>query len=244
MALKTVLGAPDSDSYANLSYAATYFKNRQGGNAWTDLEAVAQEAHLRQACTEIDMNNFQGDKYYESQRLQFPRNTHLIYTGICATPGPSGYTATSFKGSNLWSLTYNLMPTDYWKDGTVHITYGTCLGEIKEISSSNALTGKVTVASAFSTNLAASSMYTIFYKLPEDIKRAQCEQAFANCRNDLSSYKEFKATGMSGVQIGDVSVTFYRGTGSETANSVQVLGFFARKYLSAYLRKDSRVWRG
>ena len=140
--LNYALGDSNANSYVSTTFANTYFAVRSGGlAAWTALSTTAsKEAYLQQACAELDFNNFIDNKYYDSQALQFPRDTHETYSGACASPGIK-----SFKGSNLWSSEYNTIPTDYFKDGAVHITSGTNKGDVRIIASSNRLNGMIHV---------------------------------------------------------------------------------------------------
>jgi len=238
MSLNYKLGDINAESYVSTSFANTYFAARGAGvSNWTALSTTAtKEAYLKQACSELDFNNFIGNKYYESQSLQFPRDDHETYSGACASPGIS-----SFKGSNLWSSEYNAIPTDYFKDGTVHITSGTSKGDIRIIESSNSSNGMIHVASSFSATLDTTSNYLVFAPIYSEIQKAQCEQVIYNLTGDLSRYLEFKSQGISGAMVGDTSVSFQKyGNSPITLN---VLGFYAKRYISRFLRKDTRMSR-
>lgn len=235
------LGSSTAESYVSTSFANSYFAHRRGSSSWTNFAATlsttaTKENLLIQACREIDMNNFMGNKYYESQPLQFPRNDHEIYTGACASP-----TTTSFKGSNLWSSTYNAIPTDYFVDGTVHITSGTSKGDVRVIASSNSLSGMIHVASAFTATLDTTSNYLVFAPIPSDIAKAQCEQVLYILDSGLQKYLEFKNQGISGISIGDVSVNLQKYGNSPVV--LQTLGFYAKRFLSRFLRQVTRIAR-
>ena len=235
------LGDPNADSYVSTSFANNYFSQRSGSSSWKNLAATGsttatKQNYLIQATREIDMNNFMGDKYFDSQALQFPRSDHEVFTGACASPG-----TTYFKGANLWSSTYNRLPTDYFKDGTVHITSGTSKGDTRVIASSNRLTGMVHVASAFTATLDTTSNYLVLAPIHSDIAKAQCEQVLYIMDSGLQKYLEFKHQGISGVSIGDVSVNLQKYGNSPIA--LQTLGFYARRFLSRFFRQVVRIAR-
>jgi hypothetical protein len=238
MTFNSKLGDSQANSYCSWDYSSLYFTDVRLSSAWLGLSREDQEGRLMFACQELDVNSFRGSKYYPVQRLQFPRDDHEVLTGTCATP----CTATSFFGTNLYSSTYNLYPTDFFKDGTVHITAGPNKFSCRNVLSSNALTGKIVVDTAFDAVLTATSQFLRCVPLAEDIKKAQCEQAFLTLDTTLASYKEFKQQGVSQVSIGDVAVNFFSKSGSGPS-SVSVLGMYAARYLSRYLRKDLRLGR-
>lgn len=238
MSLNTKLGDINCDSYVATAYANSYFGNRPNSSSWTNIASPGAKEHaLRQACIEIDLNNFTGDRYYDIQRRQFPRDDHETYTGACASP-----TKTQFKGSNLWSSTYNLLPTNYFKNGTVHITYGTCVGDTRVIASSDGTNGMVTVTESFTATLDTTSNYLVFAPLDNDICRSQCEQALYGLDSSLQKYIEFKNQGIGSVMMGDVSVNFQR-YGSDTNTILSPLGFFAKTFLGRFLRRGGKIAR-
>ena len=123
----------------------------------------------------------------------------------------------------------------------MHITAGTNKGDIRIIASSNSTNGMVHVTSNFTATLDTTSNYLVFAPIYSEIQKAQCEQVLYNLNGDLSRYLEFKAQGISGAMIGDTSVSFQKYGNSPVV--LNVLGFYAKRYLSRFLRKDTKVSR-
>lgn len=235
MATNTKLGDSNQDSYVTATYADTYFANRRNVTNWTNLTTPEKHAVLKQASREIDVHNFIGEKYYESQAMEFPRDDHNVVTGQCATP----ITTTSFRNSNLYSSTYGVYPTNFWQYGCVHITTGTPLGETRVITYSNSVNGSITVDPAFSDTPTTNTSFTIFEPLPKEIRDATCEQALFILDNvNIDSLQTYQSFGAEEVRIGDVSVTFKQSTSGKVA-----IAPVTKKLLSKWIKKTLTVGR-
>lgn len=236
MTLNVKLGDAGHNSYNSLAQAEEYFSSRTETSKWDVLATPEKESVLKQAARDFENFNYIEEKYYETQGLSFPLESHEVVTGNCGTP----ITNTSFRHSNLYSTTYNEMPEDYWKYGTVHITSGTPVRETRAISESCVTNGSITVSSIFSATPTSNTNFLIFAPLDKEIYEAQCEQILYILDNSgISAYSVFTNIGAESVDIGDVSVSFGEGASSKT------LPFSpkAKRLLSRWLRKSFKLGR-
>lgn len=234
--LTTYIGGSTSNSYVTLTEANKYIRSKyKHSSLWDTLSEEGKKRVLIEAARIIDTFNYNGDKYYDSQALQFPRDDHETVTGNPATP----ITATSFYHTSLYSTTYGVYPDNYWKYGTCHITEGTPLYDIRQIVSSDSTNGKIVVSPSFSATPTTNTGFIIFAPINKRIKDAQCEQAEFIVRNanldDLISYKEI---GARVIRIGDTRVDF--DTGSTTKLPISPI---AKKLVSQFIRKRQRYAR-
>lgn len=229
------LGDAAQNSYVNATQADNYFANRRNCSEWDDLSATSKSIVLIQAANDLEQFNYIDDKYYDSQGLQFPRDSHEVVTGKCATP----ITNTSFKNSNLYSSTYMKYPTSYWKYGSVHINSGTPLNDVRLIASSNVTTGSISVTTAFSATPTTNTGFVVFAPIDKEIKDAQCEQALFILKNsNIESLTSYRDLGSRRVQIGDVEVEF------NTANNKRIpISPEARKLISRWIDRRFKVVR-
>ena len=236
--LNTKIGTIDSSSYVLVSEANDYIRRKYGHSSkWDTLDIHGKRRILVEAAREIDAFNFIGEKYYDSQALQFPRDDHEVVTGNCATP----ITTSSFKNTSLKSDTYGKYPTDYWKYGTCHIVVGTPLSEVLNITLSNATTGAVTFSGTFSELPTENTQFKIFSPIPKEVKYAQIEQALFIVENaNIETLQNYREIGASEVTIGEVSVKF--GSGGNSTSRIP-LAPLSRKLLSKFIRRQLRIGR-
>ena len=235
MAINNKLGDSSQDSYVSISQANTYFDNRRDTTSWDDLSTANKEVVLKQAANDLGRFNFIEDKYYPNQGLAFPLESHDVVTGNCGTP----FSTTSFRNTGLYSTTYGEMPTNFWKYGTIHITVGTAIRDIREIILSNVTNGSVTASTAYSATPTANSQFIAFEPIYEEVRHAQCEQALYILDNgNLSDLQGYKELGAESIKIGDAAITLVRGNMSRIA-----LSPIARKLLSRWIKKSLRVAR-
>jgi len=235
MAINAQLGDASQNSYVVVSQANTYFTNRRNTTTWDNLTATNKEIVLIQAARDIDQFRFYGDKYYDSQGLNFPRDDHDTVTGNCATP----LTATSFSNTSLYSTSYNEMPEDYWKYGSIHITLGTPIREVKLIKSSDPSNGRVVASPTFSEEVTANTQFTVFKPIFKEIHDAQCEQALYLLDNaTISGLLNYKNLGAQMVKIGDATVTF-NNSGFSSLSVAPV----AKKLLAQFIDRSLLVYR-
>jgi len=235
------LGHPQQNSYVTVDTANKYFDNRRDVDEWDALNSTEKEEVLIQATKDIDMYNFVGEKYYDSQNLSFPRRTesgsesHEVVTGNCGTP----ITLNSFRNARLWSSTYGKYPTSYWKYGTVHITAGTAVRSVENIASSNVTNGSITTDENFSTLPGRSSSFIVFAPIDDKIARAQLEQALYILKNaDIETLTNLKELGVKRVEIGRARVDFKDGALGRIAVAPE-----SRKLLSRWIRTQVRIGR-
>jgi len=204
MSLNWKLGDPNQNSYVNATYADEYFLNKPDVTEWDNLTSKTdKEAVLIQAARDMEFN-YIDDVYYDSQGLAFPRDSHEVVTGNCATP----ITKNSFRHSSLKSDTYGVYPDNYWKFGTVHITSGTPLNDIQIIRASDSVTGSITT-DEFSATPTINTNFIIFAPIDRLIRDAQCEQALFILKNKgIDNLMGYKTLGVQQYSIGDVRVTF------------------------------------
>lgn len=236
LSLNTKLGDSKQNSYVTLKEANDYIRNKYGHvNGWDTLNEEGKKRLLIESVNDLEVFNYNGEKYYEAQGLQFPRNDHDVITGACATPS----TTTTFRNTSLYSSTYNKYPTDWWKYGTVHFNVGSNIRETRLIDKSNAVNGSISLASPVTYIPKTTDTFIAFVPLDKELKDAQIEQAMYIISNsgigDLQNYMQL---GAKRVSIGDVSVDFNAGGGRGTAISSK-----ARALLSRFLRKGIRIGR-
>jgi hypothetical protein len=239
--LNTNLGDINQNSYVSLREANEYIKsNFYHPDQWDNLTFEGRRRVLTQAAKDIDILNYKDKPYYEAQKMAFPRSTHETYQGLAS---PVLNTATSFRGNSLYSGTYNEIPDNYFKDGTVHITNGGHRGEIAYIDSSEASRagafGKIVTATPFTSSVVASDQYLVFRPLDQEIKDAQCEQAMYLIENRMSGYSDYIQAGIGYVRTGDLGISF-KDTSKGYPDIVAAKVF---KLLGRFMRKGVAVGR-
>jgi len=236
LTLNAKVADPNANSYVTLEEATKYIRNKfSHSNLWDTLTIEGKKRVLIEAARVIDTFNFNGDKYYDSQSMQFPRDDHETVTGNPATP----ITATAFQNTSLYSDTYGVYPDNYWKYGAVHITTGTPLNDIRQISSSDSSNGRIVVDPAFTATPTTNTEFIVFAPIDKKIKNAQCEQAeFLVRSSNLDSVLSYKEIGARVIKIGDTRVDF--DTGNLTKLPISPV---AKKLVSAFIRKRQRYAR-
>lgn len=224
-----------TNSYLTVTEADDYFDRRYGTSNWFELPSRDKEALLVQSTKEIDFGNYYGDKYYEVQALQFPRDDHDIVEGNCASPE-----AKRFKHANLKSDTYMEIPANYWKYGTVHFTSATLSNQIVVIGTSNVASGFV--HGPFSSPPTEQTSFIMFAPIDRNIKAAVCEQAHSILEHGLETYAEMRALGVHEVTIGDVTVK-PRSYLDRPPVPTNVMCLKAKKLMSRYMRKGLKIAR-
>lgn len=237
--LNTNLGDISQNSYVSLREANEYIKsNFYHPDQWDNLTFEGRRRVLVQAAQDINILNYKGKPYYDSQTMAFPRDDHETYQGTA-----SPLTATSFRGNSLYSGTYNVIPDNYFKGGTVHITRGKHRGEIAYIDSSEAshagAFGKVVTATPFTSTVVASDQYLVFTPLDDEIKAAQCEQAMYLIENRMSGYSDYIQAGIGYVRTGDLGISF-KDSGKQLPDIVPAK---VKKLLGRWCRKGVAVGR-
>ena len=238
LSLNTKLADSKANSYANVAEANFYLRNKYGHDSkWDTLDLEGKKRVLIEAAKEIDAFSFVGERYYESQNLKFPRDDHEAITGNCGTP----ITKNSFRSSSLYSTTYGVYPTSYWKKGTVHITSGTPVHDVEQIASSNVTNGSITLVADLSATPNTNTQFVVFAPLHKHVKDAQAEQALFVVQNaNIEKLQAYKGSGVRRVEIGQVEVEFERGPSPSTTSAVSPL---ARKLLTLWIRKQNRIGR-
>lgn len=234
--LNSKLGDPSANSYITVTQANEFIRNRYGHpNAWDALTMNAKKRVLIESTRRFENFNFVDNKYYDAQALAFPRDSHDVITGNCATP----LTLSSFKNTSLKSDTYNIYPANYWKYGSVHVTAATPLGEIKLIDSS-ATSGIITTDSNYSATPTANSEFIVFAPIHKSIRDAQCIQAMDIVnRSGDDSLSDLQSKGIRRYQLGQGEVEFFPSGGSDVAVPSEV-----KRLLSRWLRKSIKIARG
>ena len=238
------LGHPNQNSYVTVETANAYFDNRRDVTEWDNLNSTEKEEVLIQAVLDIDTYNFNGEKYYDSQNLSFPRRvralnlgneSHEVVIGNCGTP----ITLNSFRHNSLWSNTYGKYPTGYWKYGTVHITSGSAIRSVENIASSNVTNGSITLNENMSELPTTTSGFIVFAPIDDKIARAQLEQALYLLKNaNIETLTNLKELGVKRVEIGRARVDFKDGALGRVAVSPE-----SRKLLSRWIRHQVRIGR-
>ena len=237
LVLNNKLGDVNANSYVTLDQANNYIRDKYGhNNVWDTLSTEGKKRVLIEATNDMDSFNYVGEKYYDSQKLQFPRDDNEKVSGDCATP----FTENSFLNANLYNTTYGKIQADYWKYGTCHITAGTPIYDIRQITSSSATNGMVTMLDDFTATPNANTDFIIFAPLDKEIQDAQCEQTLYIIKNtSIESLQDYKSIGAESVKIGDTSIKFREG-GSSTKTAVSST---TRKLLSRWIKRAFTILR-
>jgi len=225
------------NSYVSLAYANRYIRNKYGSTpTWDNLTTEGKKRALVEGARDLEIFNYTGNKYFDRQGLSFPRNDQTVISGNPATP----ITTTSFKHTSAYSTSYMSLPNNRWKDGCVHIKTGTPVRETRAINTSLASDGTITVASAFTATPTENTTVLIFAPLDKNIGYAQIEQTLHILRSiGDESFYSMKSAGVSKYSIGDVDVTFGKGTVDGIS-----LAPDSKKLLSRWMRRNLRVGRG
>ena len=125
------LGDLSSNTYVTLREANEYIKNNfYHPDQWDNLTLEGRKRVLIQAAKDIDAFNYRDKPYYDSQALAFPRSDHETYTG---TASINTATTGTLRALNLYSSSYNEIPDNYFKTGTVHIKAGNNYRQVRVI---------------------------------------------------------------------------------------------------------------
>jgi len=226
------LADPDQNSYGILEEANDYIRNKYGHeNTWDTLSPQGKNRILIEAANDMEIFNYNGDKYYDMQALSFPRDDHEVVTGNCTAT----ITAKSFKHANLKPSSYGDVGKNYWKYGSCHLDD---YDETGFIASSN-VAGHVQMTANFTASIGSGTSFVVFAPVDRNIRYAQYEQAlFITENQNIDSVNTYKNLGAEEVRIGDVRVVFREGATSKIPVSSS-----AKKLLSRYIRKVYRLGR-
>jgi hypothetical protein len=207
-----IVSGPVSTSYVDLDRADSYFLQRVNSADWAaatdDEKAIALINGTRAIQAYPGISDKRFDNFNSDQALYFP------YTNVRTVKGTvDSATNTTLVSSELEDI--DNQPDDFWNYGSVKITDGTGVGQIREISDFVNSTGTVTVDVAWSTNPDTTSTYQLIAKIPEDIIRACCEIAYLYTPDattdviDSSTPRgDLQADGVESFRIGDHSEKF------------------------------------
>jgi len=232
-----------ANSYVTRVEASQYFDRHYTGiSYWSNLNATQQEQVLIQGAHDLELLNYKDKKYYPTQFLSFPRHTNKIRTGTASMVASA--TAFTVRGLNLYSSTYNAIPENYFKYGTVVMDNGLNRGQSRYISSSNASIdgkfGEIVVSSPFNQMVAASDTYIVFDPIPPQVKWAQCEQALAIAENRYYNYGDYNYSGIGYVRTGDLGMSFKNPDSTIPGRKICLK---ARRLLGRFTRKTMKYGR-
>lgn len=236
------LGDSGANTYVTLREANEYIKNNfYHPDQWDNLTMEGRRRVLIQATKDIDTFNYRDKPFYDSQALAFPRSDHETHTG---TASVNTATTGKLRGLNLYSSTYNDLPDDYFKSGTVHIRAGNNFRQVRHISSSTASKtggyGEVTLSSPFASNVVASDQYVIFKPMHQEVKDAQCEQAIYIIAEEFYKYADYAHAGIGYLRTGDLGVSFKDPSQGMPTSKVCIK---ARRLLGRFMRKTISIGR-
>ena len=178
MTLNCTLGSRDQESFDTVANADIYFAKHLDGEIWTALETTAKkESCLFQGSRTLDASPiFSGydNPYFSAepakQKYKLPSEYHESYSGVAE----SGTTLT-LTDSNLANT--DLYRSDQFNGGSLYISDGANIYEIRRISGFNVTTGTITVEEAFSSVIAADDSYVMLMPLEEKYSYALFEMA-------------------------------------------------------------------
>jgi hypothetical protein len=236
------MGVVDANSYVNLREANTYIKNVYGhSSSWDNLTFEGKKRVLIQAAGDLEVLNYKGKKYYDSQHMAFPRNDHETHQGNASV---NVATSDTLRGLNLYSSSYNNLPDRYFEFGTVHIDAGNNFTQTRYLKSSTASKaggyGEVVTSSPFTSNVVASDHYIIFTPMHREVKDSQCEQALYIADNIYYGYADYTYAGIGYVRTGDLGLSFKNPDNTIPGRKVALK---ARKLLGRHMRKTMQYGR-
>ena len=236
--INTKIGDANANSYVTIKEANDIIRNKYGHKSiWDTLSLEGKKRVMIEATDNFELYNYIGEKYYDSQRLQFPRDDNETVDGDCATP----FSINSFAHADLYDSTYNEIPANYWKYGTCHITLGSPLRNVRNIASSNVADGVVTMDEDFTATPNANTDFIIFAPFDKEIKDAQCAEILNILRNtDSDTLADYQNAGAKEVEIGDVKVKF-----GQSGTATQKVGISpeAKRLLSRWIKRHVKVLR-
>ena len=235
--LNTNIADSDANSYVRVDEANDYVRNKYGhNNTWDTLSIEGKKRVLIEAANNIEGYNYIGEKYYNNQALQFPRDDHDIVSGDCATP----FTISSFSNSDFTSDTYGeeKSNTDFWKYGSIHITSGTPLNDVRTVDTSNITTDVIAMFTDFTATPNTNTDFIAFEPIDKFIKYAQIEQALYILDSGSSTTLGRYSAISDHVRIDEVEVWFKKGASSSKKVSLK-----ARKYLGRWIKRSMKLRR-
>lgn len=190
----------EANSYVTAAMADAYFNERVNSSDWTDASADDRARALLEAARRIDSYMFFGEKWYHKQKMQFPRKP---YQKVVSGVADSG-TTTTLIDDTLANI--DLYDPNEWKYAGIRITEGTNEGYARLVTGFNVSTGQLTFE-AFPSAIDSTSQYTLYYKVPDEVRDAQCELALwiIQMGNDRSPLVDPNVQSES---IGDYSVSY------------------------------------
>lgn len=243
VSFNTKLGDSSANTYVTLREANEYIKSSfYHPDQWDNLTLEGRRRVLIQATKDIDTFNYRDKPYYDSQSLAFPRSDHETHAG---TASINTATTGKLRALNLYSSTYNDIPDDYFKNGTVHIKAGNNFRQVRHISSSVASKdggyGELTLSSPFSSNVVASDQFVVFKPIYQEIRDAQCEQAIYIIAEEFYKYADYVHAGIGYIRTGDFGVSLKDPSRGVPTSKVCVK---ARRLLGRFMRKSIKIGRG
>jgi hypothetical protein len=213
-----IVSSPLATSYVDLDRADSYFLRRVNSADWAALIAASPEDEdaraiaLMTATRAIEaypgISDRRFDNFNSDQARYFPYRDVITAQGTADSA-----TSTTLVDSTLADV--NSRPDDSWNYGSIRITDGTGVGQIREVSDFDNATGTVTVAVAFSPTPDTTSTYELVDRIPDEIIRACCEIAYLYVPDattglivDVSMRDKLKAEDVESFKIGDHSEKF------------------------------------
>lgn len=232
-----------ANSYCSRVEASQYFDQHYSNiSNWTNLNSTQQEQCLAQAAHDMELLNYKGRKFYDTQFLSFPRNYNQTTAGTASLTTTA--TKLTLRGLNLFSSTHNKIPENYYKYGTVIMDAGLNRGQSRYISSSTASIvgkyGEIVVSSPFTHDIVASDHYLILNPIPQEVKWAQFEQALNIAENRFYHYGDYNYSGIGYVRTGDLGMSFKNPDGTIPGRKLCIK---SRRLLGRHVRKTIRYGR-
>ena len=224
-----LVSSPLATSYVDLDRADTYFAQRVNTADWDaltdatpedeDAKAIALITATRAIQAYPGISDRRFDNFNSDQVLFFP------YWDVVNVRGSvDSATDTTIVSSDLADVDSRY--DDSWNYGSIRITDGTGVGQIREIEDFVNSTGTVTVTEAWSTNPDDTSEFELVNRIPDEIIRACCEIAYlyvpdatTGVITDTNRREKLQSEGVESFRIGDHAEKF---KGSKEINGYRI----------------------
>lgn len=205
-----IVSSPLATSYVDLARANTYFLQRVNSGDWTkpatdDQKAIALINGTRAIQAYPGISDRRFANFNSDQALFFPYINVITVKGIADSA-----TSTTLVDSDLADV--DSRPDDSWNFGSIRITDGTGVGQIREVSDFVNSTGTVTVPVAWVTTPDETSEYQLVARIPDDIIQACCEIAYLYTPDattaeidSINDRDKLRVQGVESFKIGDHS---------------------------------------
>ena len=255
--LNAVLGHWNANALATLAQVDSYFDERLTQSVWPTAVATDDDRKraIIEASRQIDTLHLTGPRLFAYHRVALSADAPLVdadayglgqfgtqrfrfpHLGMAHVRGyadaGAGDALTLIDASLAVPTKY---PPDTWVGGSVRITAGTGLWSHVPVTAFDSDTGTLTVGTAFSATLDATSAYTLVDKLPDRFIAAVAEQALYCLEGGAHVPSRHVSEGVIAPRQGDFSQSFGSPQGNRQTTSMICTA--AMDYLQDFIDKE------